>query len=168
MEVEDSRLGENGVLFMADCDVIEDPSVEQLAEVAVSTAQLAPAFARRPAPGRPAIVLHQRQRDASLGGQGPGRHRPRRQKAQEQKLDAEFDGELQVDAALVPEIAARKLPDSKLGGNANVLIFPDLNAGNIASKLARLVARANAYGHILLGLDRPAADLSAARLRTTS
>ena len=59
-----------------------------------------------------------------------------------------------------PASAARKLPGSKLAGTANVLIFPDLNASNIASKLARLVARANAYGHILLGLDRPAADVS--------
>src|SRR5437667_4891470 len=73
---------------------------------------------------------------------------------------AEFDGELQVDAALIPEIAARKLPDSKVGGRANVLIFPELNAGNIASKLIQHVARANAYGQILLGLDRPAADVS--------
>ena len=82
------------------------------------------------------------------------------QKALERGLDADFDGELQADAALVPEIAARKLPDSKLGGTANVLIFPDLNSGNIASKLVRHIARANAYGHILLGLDRPAADVS--------
>jgi phosphate acetyltransferase len=82
------------------------------------------------------------------------------QKAGQRAVEADFDGELQVDTALVPEIAVRKLPNSKLGGNANVLIFPDLNAANIASKLARLVARANAYGHILLGLDRPAADVS--------
>jgi phosphate acetyltransferase len=75
-------------------------------------------------------------------------------------VDAEFDGELQVDAALVPEIAARKLPESKVAGHANVLIFPDLNSGNIASKLVRHIARANAYGQILLGLDRPAADVS--------
>ena len=65
-----------------------------------------------------------------------------------------------MDAALVPEIAARKMPDSKVAGHANVLIFPDLNSGNIASKLVRHVARANAYGQILLGLDRPAADVS--------
>ena len=75
-------------------------------------------------------------------------------------MDADFDGELQVDAALIPEIAARKLPESKIRGNANVLIFPDLNSGNIASKLVRHIARANAYGQILLGLDRPAADVS--------
>jgi phosphate acetyltransferase len=75
-------------------------------------------------------------------------------------IEADFDGELQVDAALVPEIAARKLPESKVAGNANVLIFPDLNSGNIASKLVRHIARANAYGQILLGLDRPAADVS--------
>jgi len=81
-------------------------------------------------------------------------------KAREKGIEADFDGELQVDAALVPEIAARKLPDSKVAGHANVLIFPDLNSGNIASKLIQHVARANAYGQILLGLDRPAADVS--------
>src|SRR5207247_23452 len=78
----------------------------------------------------------------------------------DKKLNAEFDGELQVDPALVPEIAARKIPASKVAGHANVMIFPDLNSGNIASKLIQHVARANAYGQILLGLDRPAADVS--------
>ena len=82
------------------------------------------------------------------------------QKAAESMFEADFDGELQVDAALVPEIAGRKLPDSKVAGKANVLIFPDLNSGNIASKLIQHIARANAYGQIRLGQDRPAADLS--------
>jgi len=160
MEVEDSRLGENGVLFMADCDVIEDPSVEQLAEIAVSTAQLA----RHLLGVRPRVALLSFSTKGSATHASAGKVQAAtalaERKALERKLDAEFDGELQVDTALVPEIAARKLPGSKLGGNANVLIFPDLNAGNIASKLARLVARADAYGHILLGLDRPAADVS--------
>src|SRR5208337_4013264 len=83
-----------------------------------------------------------------------------RHKAQQLFLEADFDGELQVDAALVPEIAERKLHDSQVAGRANVLIFPELNSGNIASKLVRIVGHANAYGHILLGLNRPAADVS--------
>jgi phosphate acetyltransferase len=160
MEVEDSRLGENGVLFMADCDVVENPSVEQLAEIAVSTAQLA----RHLLGVRPRVALLSFSTKGSAADPSSGKMQAAaalaEQKASAAQLDAEFDGDLQVDTALVPDIAARKLPDGKLGGRANVLIFPDLNAGNIASKLARLVGRANAYGHILLGLDRPAADVS--------
>ena len=160
MEVEDSRLGENGVLFMADCDVIEDPSVEELAEIAVSTAHLA----RHLLGIRPRVALLSFSTKGSPTHPSVGKVQAAtalaQRKARERKLDADFEGELQVDTALVPEIAARKLPDGKLGGTANVLIFPDLNAGNIASKLARLVSHANAYGHILLGLDRPAADVS--------
>jgi phosphate acetyltransferase len=160
LEVEDSALGENGVLFFADCDVIEDPSVEQLADIAVSTAQLA----RHLLGVRPRVALLSFSTKGSSSHPSVGKVRAAtalaEQKALERKLDAEFDGELQLDTALVHDIADRKLPDSKLGGNANVLIFPDLNAANIAGKLARLLARANAYGHILLGLDRPAADVS--------
>ena len=83
-----------------------------------------------------------------------------RRKAAQLNIEADFDGELQVDAALVPEIASRKLHDSQVAGRANVLIFPDLNSGNIASKLVGLVGHANSYGQILLGLNRPAADVS--------
>ncbi|HOX57319.1 MAG TPA: phosphate acyltransferase [Candidatus Paceibacterota bacterium] len=160
MEVEDSRLGENGVLFMADCDVIEDPSVEQLADIAVSTAQLA----RHLLGVRPRVALLSFSTKGSATHPSVGKVQAAtalaEQRALEQRLDAEFDGELQVDTALVPDIANLKLPNGKLGGHANVLIFPDLNASQIASKLARLLARAKGYGHILLGLDRPAADVS--------
>jgi phosphate acetyltransferase len=160
MEVEDSRFGENGVLFMGDCGVIPEPTVDQLADIAVSTAQLA----RQLLGVRPRVALLSFSTKGSATHPSIGRVQAAtalaQKKAHDQDVDAEFDGELQVDAALVPEIAARKLPESKIRGNANVLIFPDLNSGNIASKLVRHIARANAYGQILLGLDRPAADVS--------
>jgi len=161
MEVEDSRIGENGVLFMADCGVIPEPTVEQLADIAISTAQLA----RLLMGTRPRVAL------LSFSTKGSASSHPSigrvkaatalaQQKAAEQFLDADFDGELQVDAALVPDIASRKMSDNRVAGRANVLIFPDLNSGNIASKLVRHIGHANAYGQILLGLDRPAADVS--------
>jgi phosphate acetyltransferase len=160
MEVEDTRFGERGVLFMGDCGVIPDPSVDQLADIAISTARLA----RQIHGIRPRVAL------LSYSTKGSATHPSimkvkaatglAQQKAHLAGIEADFDGELQVDAALIPEIASRKMPDSKVAGHANVLIFPDLNSGNIASKLIQHVARANAYGQILLGLDRPAADVS--------
>lgn len=160
MEVQDTRFGEQGVMFLADCGVIPDPTVEELADIAVSTAMLARqllgvrprvamlSYSTKGSPSHPGILKVQ----AATG--------LAQQRARLRDLDADFEGELQVDAALIPEIAARKAPDSKVAGRANVLIFPDLEAGNIASKLVQHVARANAYGQILLGMDRPAADVS--------
>ncbi len=160
MEVEDSRFGEQGVVFMADCGVIPEPTVDQMADIAVSAAQLA----RQLLNVRPRVAM------LSYSTKGSATHPSimkvqaavalAAQRAHEKRLECDFDGELQVDAALVPDIAERKLPDSKVAGRANVLIFPDLNSGNIGSKLVQHVARANAYGQILMGLDRPAADVS--------
>lgn len=160
MEVEDSRYGENGVLFMADCGVIPEPNVNQLADIAVSTAQLA----RQLMGMRPRVALLSFSTKGSAAHPSVGRIQAAaaiaEKRAEEKGLEADFEGELQVDAALIPEIAHRKLPESKVAGRANVLIFPDMNSGNIASKLLRHIARANAYGQVLLGLDRPAADAS--------
>jgi len=160
MEVEDSRFGENGVMFMADCGVIPEPSVEQLADIAFSTAQLAKQLLGT----RPRVGLLSYSTKASATHPSLGKVQAAtalaQQKAPQKNLDADFDGELQVDAALVPEIASRKASESKVAGRATVLIFPELNAGNIASKLIQHVASANDYGQILLGLDRPATDVS--------
>lgn len=160
MEVADTQFGENGVMFMADCGVIPEPTVDQLSDIAVSTAQLAKQLLGI----RPRVALLSYSTKGSATHPSIGKVQAAtalaHKKAHDLRFEAEFDGELQVDAALVPEIAARKLPESKVAGHANVLIFPDLNTGNIASKLIQHVARANAYGQILLGLDRPAADVS--------
>jgi phosphate acetyltransferase len=160
VEVEDSRFGEDGVLFMADCGVIPEPSGEQLADIAVSTAQLA----RQLLGIRPRVAFLSFSTKGSAMHPSVGRIEAAtalaQKKAEAKALEADFDGELQADAALVPEIAARKAPESKVAGQANVLIFPDLNSGNISSRLLRYIAHANAYGQILIGMDRPAADVS--------
>lgn len=160
MEVDDTRFGDRGVLFLADCGVIPDPTVEQLADIAVSTAQLAAKLLDT----RPRVALLSYATKSKGGNAVIERVRAAtvlaHQKAEASLVDADFDGELQVDAALVPDIARRKVPHSLVAGKANVMVFPDLNSGNIGSKLIQHVARANAYGQILLGLDRPAAEIS--------
>ncbi len=160
LEVPDSRFGNNGVIFMADCGVIPDPTVDELSDIAVLTGQLA----RQLQGIRPRVAL------LSYSTKSYSRHPSiqkvkaatalAQEKAHQMDLVAEFDGELQVDAAIIPEIAKKKIPESSLAGKANVLVFPDLNSGNIASKLVQHLAGANAYGQILLGLDRPAAEVS--------
>ncbi|MBM3876468.1 MAG: phosphotransacetylase [Verrucomicrobia bacterium] len=160
LEVEDTRFGHSGAMIFADCGVIPDPTVEQLADIAFSTAQLA----RHLLGVRPRVAL------LSFSTRGSAAHPSVakvqaatalvQQHARDRGLEADFDGELQVDAALVPDVAERKVPESPVAGRANVLIFPNLNSGNISSKLIQHIARANAYGQILLGLDRPAAEVS--------
>ena len=161
LEVENTGIGEDGVLFMADCGVIPEPNVEQLADIAVSTARLA----KHLHGVRPRVAfLSFSTKGSSAAHPSIGKMQAAtaqaRHKASQIGLDADFDGELQVDAALNPEIADRKLQDSHVAGRANVLVFPDLNSGNIASKLLGVVGRANYYGQLLLGLNRPAADVS--------
>jgi phosphate acetyltransferase len=161
MEVEDTRIGEKGVLFMADCGVIPEPNVDQLADIAVSMARLA----RHMLGVKPRVAMLSFSTKGSSAahpsiGKMQAATAQARNKAAQLNVEADFDGELQVDAALVPEVASRKLSDSQVAGRANVLIFPDLNSGNIASKLVGLVGRANSYGQVLLGLNRPAADVS--------
>ncbi len=160
MEVEDTRFGDQGVMFMADCGVIPEPDVDQLSDIAVTTAQLAQKLLGT----RPRVAFLSFSTKGSASHPSIGRVQAAtalaEQKAKAKGLEADFDGELQLDAALVPEIAMRKLPESRVAGRANVLVFPDLNSGNIAYKFVQHVARANAYGQILMGLGRPAADVS--------
>jgi phosphate acetyltransferase len=160
MEVEDMRFGEDGVMFLADCGVIPEPTVEELADIAVSAAVVARHLLAKP----PKVALLSFSTKGSSTHPAVGRVQASlvlaRRKAQQRGLRADFDGELQVDAALVPRIAECKVGESPVAGQANVLIFPDLNSGNIASKLLQHVARANAYGQLLVGLDRPAAEVS--------
>lgn len=160
MEVEDSRFGQDGVLFLADCGVIPEPTVEELSDIAVSTAQ----FVRHLLGARPRVAMLSFSSKGSAAHASVGRVQAAtalaQKKAYEAKLEADFDGELQADAALSSDIAGCKCPDSKVAGRANVLVFPELNSGNIASRLLRHIARADVYGQILLGMDRPAADVA--------
>jgi len=148
MEIEDTRFGERGVMFMADCGVIPEPTVDQLADIAVSTAQLARQLLGVP----PRVALLSYSTKGSATHSSIGRVQAAtalaQQRAGKMFLEADFDGELQLDAALVPEIAARKLPESKVAGRANVLIFPDLNSGNIGSKLVQHITKATLTGKI--------------------
>ncbi|MCS7064384.1 MAG: phosphate acyltransferase [Methylacidiphilales bacterium] len=153
-------IAHNGLLFFADTAVIPKPTVEQLAHIAIETARLARQITGQP----PRIAMLSYSTKGSAQNEDIDRiiaaTALARQHLITQQFPAEIDGELQADAALVPEVAAIKAPNSPVAGKANVLIFPDLNSGNIALKLVQHLARAKAYGQILLGLDRPAAELS--------
>ncbi len=160
MEMNDTRFGQNGVLFFADCAVIPEPTVLQLGQIGVQAGKLCAQLTGE----RPRIAY------LSFSSKGSARHpsaekvaaavAQAKKEAETAEMEMEIDGELQADTAILPELAALKAPTSQVAGRANVLIFPDLNSGNIAVKLVEHLAGADTYGQILLGLSKPCADLS--------
>ena len=156
MLLEDSQYGYNGAFLFADCGINVDPNADQLAEIAVTSAKNAQILTGM----EPHIAM------LSFSTKGSAKHElvdkvaQATQKAKELNPDLKIDGELQADAALVESVARLKCPGSDVAGKANVLIFPDLNSGNIAYKLVQRLAGAEAIGPICQGFNKPINDLS--------
>ena len=149
--------GDNGVFIYADGGVIPNPTALQLADIAVSSAEKAKFTAGIK---EPKVAFLSFSTKGSADGESVTKVREAIEILKERNVDFEFDGELQLDAAIVPEVAKSKAPGSKVAGYANVLIFPDLNSGNIGYKLTQRLAGAKALGPLIQGLASPVHDLS--------
>ncbi len=156
MECPNKAFGQEGVLVFADCAVNIEPSAEELANIALGAADSARALANM----EPKVAM------LSFSTKGSAKHddvtlvQEATKIAKEMAPDLQLDGELQLDAALVPKVGTLKAPGSAVAGQANTLVFPNLNAGNIGYKLVERLAGANAYGPILQGIAKPCNDLS--------
>ena len=156
MDVPNCQYGHNGTFIFADCGIIPDPNARQLSCIALTAAELA------------AKVLDITPRVAFLSYSTKGSAKTKSAEKilealtllKEQSPEILADGETQADAAIVPEVAQIKCPDSPINGRANVLIFPNLEAGNIGYKLVQRLSGCRAIGPLFLGLNKPASDLS--------
>jgi phosphate acetyltransferase len=152
----DPQWGDDGVMVFADCAVMPDPDSVQLAEIAVSAA----ATFKSIVGGEPRVAL------LSFSTKGSAQHplvdkvSGARSELEARVVDFVFDGDLQFDAALLPKVGEKKAPGSPVAGRANVLVFPDLNAGNITYKAVERLGGARALGPLMQGLAKPANDLS--------
>lgn len=157
MQVPNCELGENGMFLFSDCGLNVNPTAEELAEIAISSAHT----------WKQLIGTEPRVAMLSYSTMGSAPLVPMTEKVieatkmvKERYPDLMVDGEMQLDASIVPSVAAKKAPNSPVAGKANILIFPDLNAGNIGYKLVERLAKAEAYGPVTQGIARPVNDLS--------
>ncbi len=156
MMLNDSSFGQDGIMVFADCAVMPDPNEQQLAEIAVTTAKTAKAIAGID----PKVAM------LSFSTKGSAQHAlvdkmvNATRIAHEMDPELKIDGELQLDAALVPEVGQLKAPESKVAGKANILVFPGLEAANIGYKLVQRLGKAEAIGPVLQGMAAPINDLS--------
>lgn len=156
MAVPDCSYGEKGVFVFSDCAVIPNPGPEQLARIAISAAK----FTRDILGLEPRIAFLSFSTKGSAKGGTVEKIRTALDIVKDKEPNLLIDGELQADAALDKEVAKRKLPSSPVAGGANVLIFPNLDSGNISYKLTHRLGRTRALGPIILGLKQPCSDLS--------
>ncbi len=156
MVVPDCEYGENGVFLYADSGLVENPNADELSEIAISSAKTF----RKLVEAEPKVAMLSYSSYGSAKSELTDKVIEATRLAKEKAPDILLDGELQVDAAIIPGVAKSKAPGSPLQGMANTLIFPDLNCGNIAYKLTQRLAKAEAYGPVTQGIAKPVNDLS--------
>lgn len=156
MEVPNCELGENGTFVFGDCGLNQNPNPEELAAIAVSSAESFKALVGV----EPKVAMLSHSTKGSAKHADIDKVAEATRIAKEMAPELNIDGELQADAAIVPSVGASKAPGSGVAGQANVLIFPDLDAGNIGYKLVQRLAKAEAYGPMCQGIAKPVNDLS--------
>ena len=156
MIVPDCEYGEDGTFIFADSGLVQNPNPEELAAISISSAETFKQLVEK----EPVVAILSHSTKGSASHADVDKVVEATKIAKEMNSGFQIDGELQLDAAIIPEVAKSKAPDSKVAGHANVLIFPDLDAGNIGYKLVQRLAKAEAYGPITQGIAAPINDLS--------
>lgn len=156
MVVPNCEYGANGIFVYADSGLVENPSAEDMADIAIESSHSFKQLVQE----EPIVAMLSYSTYGSAKSELTEKVITATQLAKEKAPELRLDGELQADAALVPAIGKSKAPESNVAGAANVLVFPDLNCGNIAYKLTQRLAKAEAYGPILQGVAKPVNDLS--------